>query len=440
LSALFCVLIFYFLYQLNNERIFYIIMYLIGLSFTNHIIIFSLVIPVFFYIVFVCRLSFKKILIGFLFAGLGLSLYLYIITRTIGGARLAWGNVHDLERLIWHITGKQYQVWMFSLSMPEIIKNLREGVLFLLHDFLYILTIPVVIGFYQLFKYDRFKFHLLLIIFLFNLFYTINYAIPDIEPYYIPSLVSLILVSVYGLKTISRALRWFVVLPIAAAIVLINYRSCTLNNNTFGLNFGLAHIEQLPENSLLICNYWDIYSPIIYLRQIKEIRKDLIVIDKELLRRSWYIKYLKEEYPDFYNGVAKEIEDYSVELYKFEYNKPYNRYTIQAKYIKMLEGFVEIKQKGAYFSSPFPDQDLNAVKTDYYRIPFGLTYKITRDTIFELFDFSKLNIKKPPIINDVRLSYDIGIVKNMVNNNIHYLNSRKKITEVEQAKKWLSKF
>lgn len=442
LTTLFVLLIIYSLFKLRDERGFYIIMYLIGLSMTNHIIIFFLCLPVFLYIIFVYRPDFKKILLGILFASLGVSLYLYIITRTLGGAEVTWGNAYNVQRLFWHITGKQYQVWMFSLPLDEVFNNLLNGFSIFLKDFLYILIVPVFFGFYYLFKSERKKFWLFFIIFMLNLLYTINYHIPDIESYYIPGLISLIIVFTYGLKFINKYLKWFIVLPVAIVVPVLNYHSCSLRDNTFGLDFGRSYIEQLPEKSLLICTYWDIYSPTIYLKKVKKTRQDLVIIDKELLRRTWYIKYLKDEYPEFYKEVQKEVESFLVELYKFEYNKPYNAYAIQTKFIEMLESFIAAKiSKGVFFATPFRDNDLKQVSPHYFRIPRGLVFEIRKDTAnYVPFDFSKFHIKKPKIVYDERLRYNLEIVKKMVNNNYLYLRSHNKFKEAEQTKTWLKNF
>ncbi len=441
LTVLFCVLLLFLLYSLKDSRIFYFFMFLFGLSFTNHIIIFSLAIPLFLYIIIIYKPSLKKILIGFLFTAIGISPYLYLIVRTLAGAEIAWGNTYNLQRLFWHITGRQYQVWMFSLSLTEILNNAKQGIIFHITNFLYVFIIFVFAGFSHLFSNDRKKFWLFLSIFSLNFLYTINYAIPDIESYYIPGFIALLFSSAYGLYALKKYIKWFISIPLILIFALFNYPSCTLRDNTFGLDYSLAHINQLPESSLLICSYWDIYSPTIYLRKVKNLYKDLVIIDKELLRRTWYLKYLKNTYPDFYNSAEKEINDYLSELYKFEYNKPYDPRIIQQKFIKMLERFVEIKETtGVYFALPFPDYDLNSVKPDYYRIPYGLNFLITKNIQNVSFDFLKLKIKHPKFINDPRLKFNIEALKKMIINNINYLNQTNRTNEVELAKQWLNEF
>ncbi len=441
LTGLFCVLLLFLLYKLNDTRIFYALMFFIGLAFTNHIIIFSLAIPLFLYVIKIYRPSLKIIITGLFFTIIAISLYLYLMVRTLAGVEIAWGNTFNLQRLFWHITGKQYQVWMFSLSLKEILNNAKQGIIFQSANLLYFFIAFVFVGFYYLFRNDRKKFWLFLTIFFLNFLYTINYAIPDIESYHIPGFITLLFSSAYGLYAFKKYLKWFIAIPLILIFALVNYPSCTLKDNTFALDYCLAHISQLPKKSLLICSYWDIYSPTIYLRKVKNIYKDFVIIDKELLRRTWYIKYLKNEYPEFYNSAQQEINDYLTELYKFEYNKSYDPRIIQQKYIKMLERFVEIKETtGVYFALPFPDYDLNSVKPDYYRIPYGLNYLITKEIQPASFDFSKLKINHPKFINDPRLKFNIEAVKRMIVNNINYLTKTNRINEAELAKMWLNDF
>ncbi|MEO0185494.1 MAG: DUF2723 domain-containing protein [candidate division WOR-3 bacterium] len=438
LTGLFCIVLLYSLYNLKDSRTYYALMFVAGLSLTNHIIIFSLVIPVILYTLIVYKPTAKKIIAGLIFIAIGLSIYLYLLFRTLGGAELAWGNTCNIQRLVWHITGRQYQVWMFSLSSREILNNIQQGITLIARNFLYLFVIFMFAGIYWLFKNDRKKLFLFLGIFLLNFLYTVNYAIPDIESYYIPGFIGLLFVSIYGLKMWQKHMKGIITIPLSLIIPIINYSDCTLRNNTFGLDYSLSHFVQLPENSLLVCSYWDIYSPTIYLRKVKHFRKDVVIIDKELLRRTWYIKYLRNEYPDLFFLAEKQINDYLVELYKFEYGRPYDPQVIQEKYIKMLEKFVDAKEStGAFFALPFPDYDLNGVKPHYLRIPFGPNYLITQDRKDMPFDFSALQIDLPDFVNDQRMKYNIDFLKKMVINNINYLYKTGDSNQVENVQKWL---
>ncbi|UCC11106.1 MAG: DUF2723 domain-containing protein [candidate division WOR-3 bacterium] len=441
LTALFTLLILYCLFRMRDERHFYILMYLAGLSFTNHMMIFSLVIPVIIYAIIVYRITLPKILLGGILAFTGISLYLYLLARTAGAAELNWGNAYNLQRLLWHMTGKQYQVWMFSLPMNEIMKNVSSGLSMLLRNFLYLFAGGILAGLYYLYRHDRSKFWLFSAIIALNIAYTVNYSIPDIEAYYIPTLVAGITVFIYGVRLLTQYARWYIVIPAALIIPLINYNTCTLRGNTFGLDFGRIHIEQLPEHSTLICTYWDIYSPLIYLRHVKDIRSDIIMIDKELLRRTWYIDYLQHEYPELFARIHGSVEQYLVELYKFEYDKPYNRTMIQARFIDLLNDIVRQAPGTVYFATPVTDQDLAQVQPQLLRIPRGMVMELRSDTTgYDPFDFTQFSLSPPRSINDLRLRYNIEMVKRMALNNVRFLTITGNTYAAGQAETWLRTF
>ena len=441
LTGLFAALTIMLFYRCHDDRTYYMIMYLLGLALTNHIIIFSLGLPIFLYLTFVYRPGLKRTALGIVFLVLGLTLYYYLVARTLGGAEIAWGNTTDLQRLFWHLTGKQYQVWMFSLSLSEVLKNLVNGLHILAIDLMYLLIIPSILGFYTLFKKERNKFWLLLAILLLNLAYAINYSIPDIEPYYIPSLFVLIITFIYGIQLLNRYLKPVILVSLAVIIPVANYSTCTLRGNTFGVDFGRAHIEQLPESSLLISAHWDVYSPLLYLREVKGEREDMVIIDKALLRRTWYIQYIEREYPDLYSRIRPAMNAYLEELYKFEYDRPYVPQTIQSRFINMFESIFDAKETtGVYLSTPWLDRDLNSVKPEYLRIPFGLVRKVTQDTAPVVYDFSKFKLKKPPIINDSRLHFNLEIVRTMLSNNINYLTAVGQNEAAEKVRKLLKSF
>jgi hypothetical protein len=243
----------------------------------------------------------------------------------------------------------------------------------------------------------------------------------------------------HGLKILQRRLKPALIVIIAAVIPIINYGSCTLRNNTFGIDFGRAHIEQLPESSLLMTTQWDVYSPLLYLREVKGIRKDLVIIDKALLRRTWYIQYIEREYPGLYARAS--INPYLKELYKFEYDRPYVPQMIQLRFIKLLESFVDAKaETGVYLSTPWPDHDLNSVKPRWLRIPFGLVRKLTQDTTMIIYDFSEFTLQKPQIINDNRLESNLDIIRTMLGNNIAYLISVGQTEAAERVRDLLESY
>ncbi|MBK6505339.1 MAG: hypothetical protein IPG02_06630 [Ignavibacteria bacterium] len=62
-------------------------------------------------------------------------------------------------------------------------------------------------------------------------------------------------------------------------------------------------------------------SPSLYLQSVENIRKDLTIIDKELLNKSWYVEYLMKHNPQVYENSQKEFDDYLTEVKNYELNK-----------------------------------------------------------------------------------------------------------------------
>jgi hypothetical protein len=443
LTAVFAVLILLLLRHASNTRMLCLLLYCIGLAFTNHIIIFSIALPVIIYLFITRHPAFRHIFYGMILCLLGLSLYIYLIARYAGGAVLAWGGTNNIERLLWHITGKQYQVWMFTLSPGEIFNNFIRGLGMIARNFLYLFLIPVITGIIHLYRTERSTFWLYCSIIAVNFLYAVNYSIPDIESYYIPAFCVLVIVSIHGFTRLQRYVKWYTVLPAGILLMLVNYNACSLRHTTFADDFSRAHFEPLPPNSLVICTFWDIYSPDLYFHHVKARRTDLVIIDKELLRRTWYIHYLECAYPAFYAQVQPAVKAYLPELIKFEYGKPYNPQVIQARYIQMLQTFIQthLQTNDVYLVMPYPDNDLCQIKYEYPLVPYGFVIKIQKDsTSFHPFDFSRVTIHNPVCAYDERLIHNRDLVSRMVQGNINYMMQHNDTTAVRNAQLWLNDF
>lgn len=439
LTGFFCILILFLLQRLKSDRDLFLLAYVTGLSLTNHMIAFTIALPVAVYVIAVRRPGFRRTLAAAAFFCAGLTLYLYLLARTRGGAELAWGDPFNLERLIWHVTGKQYRVWMFSSDLAEIGRNLGRGIGLLARDLLYIFIIPALVGFWRMLREDRPAGILFLAIPVLNILYAVNYSIPDIESYYLPGFAALVFAAGLGLRTLRLGRSWPVALLAILAVPIINYRACTLRRITFGRDYGLAHIEQLPANALLISTYWDIHSPVMYLTKVEGLRPDLVVIDKELLRRTWYLRHLEQAYPDFMARSRPQKDRYLRELVKFEYGRPYEAAAIQDAFIDLLAGFINAKlPDGAFLASPVPDRDLDQARPDCRRVPFGPDLQVSPEgTRGPRFDFTRLQLAKPAVTHDPRMEFNLKAFRSLIRNNAAYLRAQGQDSAAQAAEEWL---
>jgi len=99
------------------SRKFILFAFILGLSFSNHMTTILLA-PGFMWLYFrtfgLRKQSFLQIFKVALFFLLGLSVYVYLPIRSANHPLLDWGHPATLERFFWHVSGKQFRVWMFS--------------------------------------------------------------------------------------------------------------------------------------------------------------------------------------------------------------------------------------------------------------------------------------------------------------------------------------
>ena len=126
LHAFFVALIIRLLWWWDENKEFYrllLFVFIVGLSFGNHMQTVMLAPPVL-YLIFSGNkqslLNFTNFIIISLFFSLALSLYLYLPIRTEAGAAIHWGDPNTIERFFAHVTTKSYrESYVFGASPSE---------------------------------------------------------------------------------------------------------------------------------------------------------------------------------------------------------------------------------------------------------------------------------------------------------------------------------
>ncbi len=306
-----------------------------------------------------------------------ITIYLYLPIRSIQEPFFDWGDPQNLENLMWHITGKQYRVWMFGAGLSGFLAGIT-GVAGELWNNMSIGIILPIMGFFAAQKHWRIA---LLVAAALSFVYLAGYTIPDIGDYFLPMFMVMCLLSGFALSRF-RSFSWLG-LAIPALLIVFNFKNVNHRGDTFAQDFARAHIAELEPNALILSNYWDLVSPVLYLQHVKGERRDIVIIDKELLRRSWYLKHIRVKHPELYECAREEIEAYSRELQKFERGKPYNPAVIQSAYIKMVRAMLTRYPGPRYTSFAFYEEDERQMLEGLKVAPQGLCIRIVeRDTAF----------------------------------------------------------
>jgi len=158
-----------------------------------------------------------------------------------------------------------------------------------------------------------------------------------------------------------------------------------------------AESVAIDPNSLLLTLDWQVASPMLYTREIEQRRRDIRVVDINLLRRSWYFEYLRRAYPELIERSRDKIDVYVADLKEWENDPEAYRKSaaltrkIATAFQEMLQSIVtkEMAVAPVYataevmlFTDPRDDNLVAWLKASFQAVPRGLVFQLTRDTDF----------------------------------------------------------
>jgi hypothetical protein len=391
---LFCLLIFFlikaFLYEgdasdLKFKNPWLWFAFFLALGFSNHMTT-LLILPGAAYLYFLkfrfSKKSFKSILpmLGIFFPVLIL-LYLYLPIRASQSPAINWGNPVDLERFMRHITGKQYQVWLFS-SGAAAKKQLGYFFISLLSEFNVSLFI-VIAGIVAVFSESRRIFIFLSICFLSTVLYSINYDINDIDSYFLLAYISISFFALFGVMKLSSFLKMgkniymISVLIIELFIIVQVYVNFSKVNQSYTYDFEdytKALIGSTTKNAVIFSYQWDYFiSASYYFQNVENFRKDAVIIDKELLRRSWYYNQIRNSHPNAIKGIEPEIKLFLKALQPFERGeKNYNSALLENLYRRIMTNLISTNagKRDFYIGTELFE---NEIQAGQFTLPAGYT-------------------------------------------------------------------
>ncbi len=493
---------------ISQNKYYLIFAFLLGLSFTNHlttILLAPACLTIFFYYNLHDKPRLWKLL-GFMTVCflIGFSVYLYLPIKANMNPTFFWGNPHNFERFYWHITGKQFSVWIFSAqgSIASFLfliavtigsciygllkqKTLNRNIHFLFFVIISIagylvisgsnkivleqfqkfsaslwgefgsaLVLISILGVFFLSRFNLTIYYFTLLTFFGCLFYSINYDINDIYSYFLLSYITIAIWIGFGalfiysqlaeiLKTAAHKIAFSIVIVLLSLVALnTNYAGNDESKNYYIEEFTMNVFNNAEPNSIIISSQWDFWvSASWYFNYVKKIRPDLVIIDKELLRRSWYLAFLERNYPEVYNNSKAEIERFMPELYKFEHNIPYDQKTIVKLFEEMVTSFVKNNPNRKIYTTWEIEQNKNEpFAQDFLRIPEGILFrlmnkdKVKMDAIlpdYKVYDFKFTPVTKTDYYHEsLMISYAM-----MLTSSANYLAV---MNRPEDAKKYLA--
>lgn len=449
---LICVIIFILLkaYLQNEEKTngiwnyWYLLAVVLALGFSNHMTT-LLILPAIAYLFF-SKFGFNKFSIKKMFLMIAVFLpllviiYSYLPIRASQQPTLNWGNPIDLERILRHVSGKQYQVWLFS-SMDAAKKQLGYFFTSLTEEF-NIALILVIIGLVFTYSYSKKIFIFLTVLFVSTVLYSINYDIIDIDSYFLLAYISLSFFSVFGAIKIYSLLKKStqnnVVLAIVSLIFILifasfNFKKVDQSNTIIFEDYTKSLMNSMDKQSIVLSYQWDFFiSASYYFQNIEGFRKDVLVIDKELLRRSWYFNQLKNNHPDIFSGLNNEVQAFLEALKPFERSENFNAQLLESLYRQIMTKIVttNMDQYNIYLAPEMVDNEMQkgefVLPQNHYLVPDLFLFRVVKTKEYVTAKEPNFNIQIPK-----RRDYYVNFIEEKVGSML----ARRAVYEMQFDKK-----
>jgi hypothetical protein len=317
---------------------FYIICILFGAGFTHHLLTIILIPSLCFILFYKIRkklFSISKTLFSLGFFLLGYSIVLYLPVRASYKPVINWWNPVDVKSFFNLLTGGQYQLMMFSdqinpsqhnVIIPSFVRfifsffqqlnmeltdNLAKGILFYGVGLIFITFF--IMGLIKLFQISRKLTVFILLIGLVVVVVVTNYHIQDIDSYYTPGFIVMMMFIGIGFSFIIEniqtrissqiSLNSLIFFPFILAF-LINYSNVSPyvlygKNIPLAARFYAVNTLKSVENDAVIFTGGDYdIMPLWYGKYVLGLNKGITIFGTNFLSSSWYKNFfLNESYP-----------------------------------------------------------------------------------------------------------------------------------------------
>jgi hypothetical protein len=383
-----------------------------GLCFCNHmttVLLAPALLWLYFRVFKIKKQSFIRLLYLAPFFFLGLSVYFYFPIRAASHPLLDWGHPATVERIFWHVSGKQFRVWMFS-GWDVVQQQFTYLVSHFTDEFHPVVVAVIVIGLAAVWLRSRQRFCFFAVLMLTDIAYAVNYSIFDIDSYFLLLYITCGWLVAFGIEFLFQKINaesfWkkgvliVVLLVLVAVQIANNYKNVDEPVNKLPEEFIQNSFSEFAPNAIVFSGAWDYFiSPSWYKQFVKGQRRDVTVIDKSLLQnRSWYFIQLEKTAPDVVRLSHESIDAFLLELSKFEHEQPFDGAVIQARWSALLADLVEksLPDHPVYVDARI----MNEFPATYRRVPAGLFFRLKSNadssvTSFPVYHFSNIDQRNP---------------------------------------------
>lgn len=427
--------------------------FFLALGFTNHMTT-LLILPGVAYLYFnrwgFNQKSFLRIgMMLLIFLPILILVYSYFPIRASQQPLLNWGNPIDLERIFRHISGFQYQVWLFTST--EVAKKQFDYFINNITSEFSISILAVVFGLIVTFIKAKKLFIFLIISFIFTVLYSINYDINDIDAYFLLAYLSMAFFAALGFVKIidelsnNKKARIITIILSVALIIFqayTNFKEVDQSETYIYEDYTKALMNSVEKNSIVFSYQWDFFlSASYYYQLVEDFRRDIAIVDKELLRRSWYYVQLDRKYPGLLDGIRNDINPFLEALKPFERRENFDSNLLEMYFRRIMTNLVStnIKKRNFYIAPEIVQNEMQrgefTLPEGYFLVPHLFLFKVTNSQKYNPAPEPDFEIRLPER-KDKYVESIINFVGSMMANRAFY---ELQYNKVDRAKLYVRK-
>lgn len=404
----------------QRDRFLYVAAFVFGLALGVHHVTVGLMLPALAAFVLATEgtqfFRSRRLAYAALCAIAGVAIYAYLPLAAVRSPVMNWGDPRTFERFWWHVSGRQYQVFL-EWSLATMTAQLGGFIKLAAGEFgpWFLPAVPLLAigGAVAFYRRDKALFWFLTLVVVADLVYCLGYEIAeDKDAYYLPSMIAAAIAASAGVQwlilkmaamrlSVSNLARDGSIAIIALVLVVELGANLPFNNRSryFIAADYLDNIySSIEPGGMLLTRDWQVYSPSLYLREIEHRREDVVAIDINQLRRSWYFGYLERAYPSTIEQARDKVDAFLEDLRHWEQDPDiYQRDValnkrISARFYDMILAFVSnhLRSAPVYVTvdvaADRDGQDAELAKSlanSYQLFPQGLLFQATRQREFQ---------------------------------------------------------
>jgi len=276
------------------------------------------------------RIARRNLLRGALAGLAGRGVYAYLPLAAAREPLWNWGDPDSPGRFFRHVSGWIYQA-NFSATGARVGEQANELAHLLVRQYgppwLPVGLALVAVGFVHLARRDRTLLWALALVAATATGYALTYDIAeDIEAYFLPVFVVFALAAGAGSVGVLEAARRrgrALLAPAAAGLVALvalagNFPYANRRGDLVARDYVRNLLATIAPHGLLLTEDWQVYSPLLYTIEVAGQRRDVVAIDVNLLRRSWYVESLQRRHPHLFGAAGTAVADYLEDLRAWE--------------------------------------------------------------------------------------------------------------------------